>query len=79
MKYTVKELADALSSFDPDLPVTLNGYEGGHTESVHIEVLTLSVNVNDGVDYYGEHDEPDPRYPTETRTFLNLGRHPSRT
>ena len=51
----VKELVENLLTFDQELDIVVNGYEGGVTEDVHVETAQIVCNVNSEW-YYGEHE-----------------------
>ena len=54
----VKELIEKLQTLDQELPVMVDGYEGGITEkNVYIRVVSVTKNDNEGLNYYGEHEE----------------------
>lgn len=51
----VKELIAKLATLDPNMAVTVDGYEGGVTENIHIYPVRVRCNVNDE-GFYGEHE-----------------------
>lgn len=67
-------LLEALSGWDPDLDVTVDGYEGGYTESISPRVITVVIDANKrGI--YGEHDDPSTVHAGKpTKQVLNLSR-----
>jgi hypothetical protein len=52
---TIQDLIAALSTFDPQTPVVVSGYEGGYNDVSFVRPLTIQLNVNDK-SYYGAHD-----------------------
>lgn len=52
---TVRELIERLQKVDPDLTVTVDGYEGGVSETINIEIVHVATNVNTHI-YLGEHE-----------------------
>lgn len=52
----IKDLITKLQSFDPDLDVCLNGYEGGVYEMKDVRLTEVALNVNEEW-YYGPHEE----------------------
>ena len=63
---TIAELIEALSQYDPSLPVVVQGYEGGYNDISILETLDIQFNVNKK-DYYGAHGDvlgrADPKKP----------------
>lgn len=53
---TVKELIEKLNTFDQDMIVLVNGYEGGLSDISKIEATKVNLNVNKE-DYLGPHEE----------------------
>ena len=53
---TVGELIAKLQTFDPSLPVMVDGYEGGVDYPVEAKQIEVRLNVNEQ-DYYGAHEE----------------------
>jgi len=51
----VKDLIAALHAMDPEHMVVIPGYEGGVTELIGLNTVTIALNVHDEW-YYGEHD-----------------------
>lgn len=54
----VKELIEHLLTFDQELDIVVNGYEGGVTEDVSIETAIVVCDVHQEW-YYGEHEIDD--------------------
>lgn len=55
----VKELIQELQKYDQEIPVMVDGYEGGITEKgVLVKLVSVNRNKNKE-DYYGEHEEDD--------------------
>lgn len=55
---TVAELIKKLAGLPQDLPVVLEGYEGGYNHCLSFETLELALNVY-AEDYYGNHEQPE--------------------
>ena len=55
---TVKELIEKLEVFEKDLPVLLDGYEGGLSEICEAKEISVDFNKNKE-DYYGPHEESE--------------------
>lgn len=51
----VKELLEILLTVDQNLDIVIQGYEGGVTENISIELAQVVCNVNSKW-YYGEHE-----------------------
>ena len=66
----VKELIEALQTYDQDLMVIRSGYEGGVEEVSNVELEVIALNVNEAW-YYGSHetiaDLEDNEYPGHER------------
>lgn len=60
-KMTVGELIAKLQTFDPAMPVMVDGYEGGVDYPIAVDQTEVRLNVN-GPDYYGAHEESDLTY-----------------
>lgn len=60
----VRELREALSKYDDDTMVVVDGYEGGVHEVGNVEAVRVVLNVNTAW-YYGEHEVEDPAYVNE--------------
>jgi hypothetical protein len=56
--YTVRELIAALSALPPDLPVYVDGYEGGIGPGKPPRVVRAHRDYHQGMDYYKPHAEP---------------------
>lgn len=70
----VRELRAALDEYPDDLPIAVDGYEGGFTENVHLRQVDVRPNVHTEW-YYGEHEEVNSDTPPEGhRTLLLLAR-----
>ena len=52
---TVKDLIEELQKCDPNMPVMLNGYEGGLNSVRYTEVVKVTLNCNTEW-YYGRHE-----------------------
>lgn len=55
-KLNVGQLIDLLSGFPADLPVAVDGYEGGATEHVGVQRRMVRANAYPTEWYFGEHD-----------------------
>lgn len=51
----VKDLIAALQAMEPEHMVVIPGYEGGVTELIGLNTVTVALNVHDEW-YYGEHE-----------------------
>jgi hypothetical protein len=72
---TIKELIEKLQSLDQELPVFIDGYEGGCndlTDLVNIEVVR-DVNTEW---YYGSHEKIKDLHEDVIETFAKEGKHP---
>lgn len=69
-KMTVGELIAKLQTFDPALPVMVDGYEGGVDYPVAVDQTEVRLNVNEA-DYYGAHEE-DVFHTAKTRQLAVL-------
>lgn len=52
----VKNLIEILKQYDDDLIVSVEGYEGGLSDSFSIDESSVALNVNEEW-HYGEHSE----------------------
>lgn len=64
---TVEELIKVLSTFPQDLPVVVDGYEGGVDDKFEVQRAKVKWDAyKEGYDYFGDHDvlrwEGDPEY-----------------
>lgn len=71
VKMTVQELREALAAYPPNMPVTVDGYEGGHTEYLDIRKLRL---VPAGKDVTWEGELTVPSNKKHGKPVLNIGR-----
>ena len=71
-KMTVGELIAKLQTFDPALPVMVDGYEGGVDYPVAVDQTEVRLNVNEQ-DYYGAHEE-DTYHTAKTRQLAVIVR-----
>jgi len=53
---TIKELMKALSEYDPNRMVVVNGYEGGFDEVITVSTIDIKLNVY-CQEYMGAHEE----------------------
>jgi hypothetical protein len=57
-KMKVKDLIEALQTYDQELMVIRSGYEGGVEEINTVELEVIALNVNEAW-YYGSHETID--------------------
>ena len=73
---TVGQMIEALSRFDPGLPVLVSGYEGGLDDmderSPRVTLAHLNTETNS---YWGAHEECDVTRPAEPYEDLNSDRY----
>jgi len=66
-RFTVAEMIAALSGLPGNLPVVVNGYEGGLEDAITPQQVAIELNVNASTStYYGPHeiaDDPDKGLP----------------
>jgi hypothetical protein len=55
---TVAELIQKLQALSQDLPVVLEGYEGGYNHELRFEQIEIALYVH-AEDYLGNHEQPD--------------------
>ena len=57
-----KALQEILKQYPDDMPVMVQGYEGGYADVVTKGIVTSNIflNVNEDVDYYGDHEASFP-------------------
>jgi hypothetical protein len=72
---TVKELIEKLQSLDQELPVFINGYEGGCNDLTDLEEIEVVKNVNTAW-YYGSHEKINDLHEEVIETFAKKGKHP---
>ena len=61
MAVTVKDLIEKLSSFPPNLPVFVEGYEGGFSDILVVKQVSIALNQHKE-DWFGPHEEdPDSK------------------
>ena len=53
---TVNELIEKLKTFNPNLPVIINGYERGYNDLENVNQIEIILNVNHEW-YYGKHED----------------------
>lgn len=76
----VAELIELLGKYPSELTVTVDGSDGGVTETVVVQAFLVDPDQNEGYGYMGEHaplvlapDEDEEDYP-DRRPVLNLSR-----
>lgn len=53
---TIRELIEQLQAFPPDMPVLVDGYEGGLSDAKPPELQEVIFNHNAGCSYLGVHE-----------------------
>jgi hypothetical protein len=53
---TVQELIEKLQTFDPNMLVVVDGYEGGVSEAEHVSVADIILDYNKDQWYCGKHE-----------------------
>ena len=72
---TVKELIEKLKSLDQELPVFINGYEGGCNDLSDVEDIEVVRDVNTEW-YYGSHEKIKDLHEDVIETFAKKGKLP---
>jgi hypothetical protein len=72
---TVKELIEKLQSLDPELPIFVNGYEGGCDDLTDIKEIEVVKDVNKEW-YYGAHEKIDDLHEDVIEMFAKKGKLP---
>jgi hypothetical protein len=72
---TIKELIEKLQSLDQELPVFINGYEGGCNDLTDLEEIEVVKNVNTAW-YYGSHEKINDLHEEVIETFAKKGKLP---
>ena len=65
----VGELTDILRGYPDDLPVVLDGYEGGYGDNIEFKIIQIVRNVHEET-YYGPHDDAEDGQEGETVLLL---------
>ncbi len=55
---TAQELIKSLSMYPPDMPIVVDGYEGGFDNAVRAETIRIALNANSEW-YYGRHKQSE--------------------
>ncbi len=53
----VRDLIEILNGCDPELPIVVDGYEGGLDDLMEVETIQIFKDVNLNVGWYGDHEE----------------------
>ena len=70
---TVKELIEKLKTLDQEMPVFINGYEGGYDDLTDLANIEVVKNVNTQW-YYGSHEKIDDLHEEVLETFTKNGK-----
>ena len=70
---TVKELIEKLQSLDQELPVFIDGYEGGCNDLTDLENIEVVKDVNTAW-YYGSHEKIDDLHEEVLEKFIKKGK-----
>ena len=70
---TVKELIEKLQTLDQEMPVFINGYEGGYDDLTDLANIEVVKNVNTQW-YYGSHEKIDDLHEDVLETFTKNGK-----
>jgi hypothetical protein len=70
---TVKELIEKLQTLDQEMPVFINGYEGGYDDLTDLTNIEVVKNVNTQW-YYGSHEKIDDLHEDVLETFTKNGK-----
>ena len=72
---TVKELIEKLQSLEPELPIFVNGYEGGCDDLTDIKEIEVVRDVNSAKKwYYGSHEKISDLHEDVIETFVKKGK-----
>jgi hypothetical protein len=70
---TIKELVAMLKDFPPDMPVIVNGYEGGYNDVSDVVSKKIVLDYNSPETwYYGSHEDVDDDYKGDKKTATAL-------
>jgi hypothetical protein len=70
---TVKELIEKLQTLDQEMPVFINGYEGGYDDLTDLANIEVVKDVNTQW-YYGSHEKIDDLHEDVLETFTKNGK-----
>jgi hypothetical protein len=70
---TVKELIEKLQTLDQEMPVFINGYEGGYDDLTDLANIEVVKNVNTQW-YYGSHEKIDDLHEDVLETSTKNGK-----
>jgi len=70
---TVKELIEKLQTLDQEMPVFINGYEGGYDDLTDLTNIEVVKDVNTQW-YYGSHEKIDDLHEEVLETFTKNGK-----
>lgn len=70
---TVKELIEKLKTLDQEMPVFINGYEGGYDDLTDLTNIEVIKDVNTQW-YYGSHEKIDDLHEEVLETFTKNGK-----
>jgi hypothetical protein len=74
---TVKDLIEKLQSLDQELPVFVNGYEGGCDDLTDLKEIEVVRDVNSEKKwYYGSHEKIKDLHEDVIKMFAKKGKHP---
>ena len=73
----VKDLIEVLSQYDPELPIFVEGYEGGCNDVDLIEEIEVIKDVNTEW-YYGKHEKISDLHENVINDFAEQGKFPSK-
>jgi hypothetical protein len=70
---TVKELIEKLQTLDQEMPVFINGYEGGYDDLTDLANIEVVKDVNTQW-YYGSHEKISDLHEEVLETFTKNGK-----
>lgn len=76
-KMKVKELIEKLSQYDPELPIFIEGYEGGCDDADLIQEIEVIRDANTEW-YYGRHEKVRDLHEHVISDFAEQGKFPSK-
>jgi hypothetical protein len=77
MTVRVIDLIEKLQTLDPELPVFVDGYEGGCNDISHVTEIEVVRNVNSEW-YYGAHEKVRDLHEKVIREFEEKGKLPTK-
>lgn len=77
MTVRVIDLIEKLQTLDPELPVFVNGYEGGCNDICHVTEIDVIRNVNTEW-YYGAHEKVRDLHEKVIKEFEEKGKLPTK-